>query len=211
MDVVINQVATTATQAATSRVVDSWTWYIIRAAGFMGVALLILLMLSGIGMVTGYTYKLIQPLKAWVVHKALGIALCVAIVIHIGFLLIDHYLRFSLGQILVPFVSGYTNKTNLFGIGLGSFAVAFGVLAMYGTAVVVFSSLYWIDTKKRAWKYLHYVSYFVMFAVFVHALGTGSDVKYGFLRYSFMFAGFLVLLGVISRLRRAGSLNKPKQ
>jgi methionine sulfoxide reductase heme-binding subunit len=208
MDNIIGLFGATKISVATSRAATSWAWYVIRASGFVGVILLILLMISGIGMVTGLTYKFLQPLKAWAVHKALGIALCVAIVIHVGFLLIDHFVNFSFLQITVPFVSNYTNGSKFLGVGLSAVAMALGVLAMYGTAVIVLSSLKWIDTKKRAWRYLHYVSYFVMFAAFIHALGTGTDLKHGFLRILFIAASFLVILGVISRLRRSGSLKK---
>jgi methionine sulfoxide reductase heme-binding subunit len=208
MDNIIGLFGATKISVATSRAATSWAWYVIRASGFVGVILLILLMISGIGMVTGLTYKFLQPLKAWAVHKALGIALCVAIVIHVGFLLIDHFVNFSFLQITVPFVSNYTNGSKFLGVGLSAVAMALGVLAMYGTAVIVLSSLKWIDTKKRAWRYLHYVSYFVMFAAFIHALGTGTDLKHGFLRILFIAASFLVILWVISRLRRSGSLKK---
>jgi predicted ferric reductase len=195
-------------QLATSRVAASWTWYVIRAAGFVAAGLLILLMLSGIGQVTGLTYKLIAPIKAWAIHKALAFALCAAIVVHVGFLLVDHFMPFSLVQVLVPFVSHYSNGTRLFGIGLSSIAVALGILAAYGVAVIVLSSLGWIDTKQGIWRKLHYISYFVMIAVFIHALGVGSDLKYGLFRSAWIFIAGILVIAVLSRLWRARTLRK---
>lgn len=198
---VIHFAASSASVAA-SRVKDTWTWYIIRAAGFTAAGLLFLLMLSGIGQVTGLTYRFMEPLKAWVLHKTLAIALCVVIAVHVLFLLIDAYLPFSLVQILVPFASTYNNGTSLFSFGLGSIAVALGVLAMYGVAIVVATSLGWIDSKKRLWRNTHYTSYFIIIAVFIHALGTGSDLKYGLFREVWLAAGFVIVLAVVSRLWR---------
>lgn len=198
--------ATSTVHIATQRVEADWKWYIIRAAGFVAAGLLILLMLSGIGQVTGFTYRFLEPVKAWTVHKAMAIALCVSITIHGSFLLIDNYLPFSLTQILLPFASHYNNGTKLLGIPLGALAVTMGILAMYGVAIIVASSLGWINTRKGRWRILHYLSYVVMFLVFLHALYIGSDLKYGVFREAWVVIGFVLLIGVLSRLRRVGSL-----
>jgi len=194
--------AVSTVSVATSRARESWTWYVIRAAGFTAAGLLFLLMLSGIGQVTGLIYRIMEPLKAWVLHKALAIALCVAIAIHVLFLLIDTYLPFSFTQIFVPFASMYNNGTSLLSFKLSAIAVALGVLAMYGVAIVVASSLGWIDSKKRLWRNTHYISYFVIIAVFIHALGTGADLKYGLFREVWVAAGFVLILAVVMRLWR---------
>ena len=91
--------ATSTAQIATQRFESTWTWYVIRAAGFVAAGLLFLLILSGIGMVTGYTYRFFQPAKAWIIHRALALALVASVLIHITFLLFDHYLPFNIFQI----------------------------------------------------------------------------------------------------------------
>lgn len=200
--------ATSTVHIITQRVSASWPWYIIRGAGFVAAGLLILLMLSGIGQVTGIIYRFIEPVKVWAIHKALGIALAVSIAVHVGFLLIDHFVPFSLTQILVPFASHYNNGTKLWGLPLGGIAVTLGVLAMYCVAIIVASSLGWIDTRKKTWRKLHYLSYVVIFFVFLHALYVGTDLKYGVFREAWIAAGLLILLAVIARLWRAGIVKK---
>jgi len=202
--------ATSTTQIVAQRFSTSWPWYIIRGAGFIAAGLIVLLMLSGILQVTGLIYRFIEPITAWAIHKALAIALCVSIAVHIGFLLIDSYVRFSLVQLLVPLESRYNNGTTFLGVALGSLSVSLGILAMYGIAVIVASSLGWIDTKKRAWKSLHYLSYAVAVFVFLHALYTGSDLKYGVFRLAWIGLGAVVVLGILSRLWRAGT-TQPKR
>jgi len=191
------------------RVAVSWPWYVIRAAGFVAAGLLFMLMLSGIGHVTGLTYKFIEPIKAWAIHKALAIALCVSIAVHGGFLLIDHFVPFSLTQILVPFASHYNNGTKLWGLPLGGIAVTLGILATYGVIIVVLSSLGWIDTKRKAWRKLHYISYAVAFFVFLHALYIGTDLRYGVFRKIWIGLGIVVLIGILSRLLRVGTTRNP--
>lgn len=198
-------VAINALHVVTSRVAASWPWYVVRAAGFVAAGLLFALMLSGIGQVTGLTYRFIEPVKAWALHKALAIALCLSIAVHVGFLFLDHYLPFSLLQAFVPFQSSYNNKTAFLGLPLGSLAITFGIVATYLIVIVVLSSLGWIQTKPKRWHNLHYLSYILVFLVFLHALYAGSDLKYGLFRAAWIFGGFIIVLGIASRLWRAGT------
>lgn len=200
--------ATSAINIVTQRVGVSWPWYVIRGSGFVAAGLLILLMLSGIGQVTGIIYRYLEPIKAWAIHKALAYALCISVAIHGGFLLLDKFVPFSLTQVLLPFGSQYNNGTRLAGLPLGAIAVTLGILAMYGIAIIVASSLGWIDTKKKAWRKLHYLSYAVAFFVFLHALYVGSDLKYGVFREAWVAAGVVIILAVALRLWRAGIIKK---
>ncbi len=200
--------SSTAAQLAQTRVVDSWAWYIIRAAGFTAAGLIVLLVLSGIGQVTGLTYKYIEPLKAWAIHKALALALCAAVVIHVLFLLVDHYVKFSVPQILIPFVSKYSNNTSFLGIALGWAAIAMGILAAYGIIILVASSLGWIETKKKTWRKLHYISYAVAVLVFLHALYSGSDLKYGLFRKVWILIGIVVVIGIVMRITRSKTIDR---
>jgi predicted ferric reductase len=193
---------------AANRVTTSWPWYVIRGAGFAAAGLLFLLMMSGIGQVTGATYRFIEPIKAWAIHKALAIMMCIMIAIHVGFLLLDHFISFSVIQLFLPFASHYNNGTKLAGIPLGGVAISLGILAMYGVAIVVLSSLGWINSRKKQWRKLHYISYAVVFLVFLHAIYVGSDLKYGIFRKSWEVLGFIVVIGIISRLWRAGTTNQ---
>jgi predicted ferric reductase len=206
----VDPLVANAISVAGNRLSTSWPWYIIRAAGFTAAGLLFLLMLSGIGQATGWTYRFMEPIAAWALHKALALALCAAIVVHVGFLLIDHFVRFSLASILVPFVSSYNNKTHFLGLPLGVVAVALGILAAYGVVIIVLSSLLWIDTKKPTWRLLHYLPYVVVVLVFFHALYSGTDLRSGILRDAWIFGGLIILLAIVYRLARAGSLKQDK-
>jgi len=119
-------------------------------------------------------------------------------------------MRFSLIQILIPFINRYNNGTRILGLPLGSLAIALGIFAMYGIYVIVFSSLGWIDTKKYLWQKLHFISYPVALFVMIHSLYAGTDLKHGWLRVVWIIMIMVVLVGFFHRLRRSGSLAKQK-
>jgi predicted ferric reductase len=205
---VYNILASTALQLTTSRIGSSWAWYFIRGAGFAALFLMFLLMISGIGHITGLTYKYIEPIKAWAIHKAITFGLVFAILVHVIFLLFDHYVSFSLPQIFVPFLNKYTNGTSLFGVNFGMFVVAFGIISMYLVFLIVLTSLGWIDTKKKLWKWVHYSSYIAAIMVFIHALGAGTDLKYGIFRIFMIFLLAVLVVATVMRLYRTGSIKE---
>ena len=192
-------------QKLRSRASTTWPWYITRAAGLVAVFLLLLLILSGIGLVTGYTFRFFEPLTAWATHRALGLAFGVAVLVHVVALLFDKYVPFSIAQVLFPFASSYRPAT-IFGAHLGSLYVAFGVFAFYGLAIIIITSLLWVDKKPHIWKLFHILSYFVAILVFFHGLYLGTDLTHGIFRTIWILFGLIVALGIILRLRRARSV-----
>lgn len=191
------------------RIVTTWPWYLMRASGFAAAGLVIMLMLSGIGHVTGFTYRYLEPIKAWAVHKALAYALLGCIAIHVATVLIDKFVPFSLADVLIPGLNQYNNHSALFGWALGSIAIAAGIFATWGILVIVWSSLTWINTKKHQWRQLHYLSYAVVVAVFLHGLLTGTDLRAGFLRGAWLTIGLLLVAATLIRIWRIHTLTRP--
>ena len=208
MSLLFQNFANSTTQLVVNRLDMSWQWYVIRGAGFVAAALVILLMLSGIGQVTGITYRFIEPIKAWAIHKAMALALLASVTIHVIFLFFDHFVSFTIPQLTIPFLSHVNNGTEFVGFALGSLAVTFGILATYGIIIIVASSLGWIDSHKNIWRNLHYISYAVMLLVFLHGLYSGTDLRYGTFRAAWVALGGIVVIGIFMRLRRVGSLKK---
>jgi sulfoxide reductase heme-binding subunit YedZ len=132
----------------------------------------------------------------------------VSILLHVIFIFLDHFVPFSLTQLLVPFLSNY-RQTQWFGVNVGSVWVAAGIVAFYLVALIVLSSLLVIDRAKRTWKFLHYGSYLVVGLIFLHGLYLGTDLATGWSRWLWFGFGSLVLVAIISRLWRVGTL-KPR-
>lgn len=184
---------------------SAWPWYVTRAAGLMAAVLLVVLILSGVGLITGYTFRFLEPLTAWATHRALGLAFGVSVLIHITALLFDHYVPFTIAQVLVPFLSPYRSLT-IAGHQLGSIYVALGIFALYGVVAIIISSLLWIDKKPYTWKIFHFLAYLVMIFVFIHALYIGTDLAHGIFRILWVCFGVITALAILHRLRRARSI-----
>jgi len=211
MITLLHTFAASTVDIASQRIGSSWPWYVVRGSGFVSAGLLVSLMLSGIGQATGITYRFIEPIKAWMLHKALGFSLCASVATHVLFILFDKFVNISIPQVLVPFLSPYNNGTKILGLSPGSLAIALGVLAMYGIILIVLTSLTWIDTKQGVWKFLHYLSYAVMLFVFIHALSTGTDLRYGTFRALWIGLGVVLIIAVIVRAWRLGTLRSKDQ
>ncbi|MEP7204580.1 MAG: hypothetical protein ABI716_00105 [Candidatus Saccharibacteria bacterium] len=192
-------------QVVSQRIAVSWPWYLARAAGFVAAAALFILILSGIGLVTGGMFRILEPLTAWASHRALGIIFGVAAIIHVGSLLFDRFVSFRLVDILVPWVSDYKPVT-IAGFHLGSLFVALGVLSFYLVAIIIVTSLAWIDKKPLVWKFVHLLTYLVLIFVFVHALYLGTDLTDGVLKLIWIFVGLIMALAVLLRLRRVKTI-----
>ena len=188
----------------------AFSWYFVRVSGIVSVALLLLIILSGIGQVTGWTYRFLAPIRAWTVHKILSFSLAAAVALHVLPLLIDKFHPATLWQILIPFLWQYNNGTTFLGLPLAPLAISFGVIAVYLLAVVILSSLSWNVKYPKLWHWTHQLSYVLMALIFFHVLYTGSDAKDGLDRLLWIAAGGLVLVASLLRLWRAGSLRREK-
>ena len=180
----------------------SWPWYLTRASGLVAAVCLIVLMLGGIGQITGHTFRLLDPLTAWASHRALGITLAIAVLLHVVALLFDKFVSFNIIDLLVPWLSSH-RPVDIFGFHFGSLYVALGVIALYLILAVTITSLVWIEKKPARWKLIHLLSYFAVGMVFVHALFLGTDVSTGIFKLVWIGINSVVLVAVLARLWRA--------
>jgi hypothetical protein len=188
-----------------NRAKSSWPWYLTRASGLVAAGCLIVLLLSGIGQITGQTFRFLDPLTSWASHRALGIAFSISALVHILSLLFDHFVPFNIWQVLVPWLSDY-RPVHWFGVNIGSIWVAAGVFAMYLVALIMITSLVWVEKKPYLWKLIHYLSYVTILLVFVHALYIGTDLAHGLWRWLWVFANLVIFAAVLSRLWRARTI-----
>lgn len=180
----------------------SWPWYLTRISGLVAAASFVILMLSGIGLLTGHTFSFFEPITAWASHRALGITFSVSVLVHVGSLYFDHFVPFGLTSLLVPFASNY-KQIDLLGFPVGSLYIALGVLSLYLSIAIVLTSLFMIEKKPRLWKVTHILSYLAMIFVFIHALFLGTDLSSGGLRWLWILLAFIVMYASLARLWRA--------
>lgn len=140
----------------------------------------------------------------------MAIAMSLLVVTHLSFLLVDSFAKYKLLDVLVPFRVQFENST-VFGHSVGSFYNALGITALYMLPFIIFSSLFFIESKKRLWEWLHYLSYPFMLLVYFHTLYLGTDLKHGWLRILWLGFGVRLILLTLTRVARAGSLKRASE
>jgi sulfoxide reductase heme-binding subunit YedZ len=155
---------TTVTHAGTlaTAVAPHLYWITSRAAGI--VALILSSVSVCIGLLMGGRVLRGRKPELRVTHEALSLATLAAIAVHGLTLLGDGFLHPSLGDVAVPFLSGY--KTLWTSIGI----VAFWAMVLLGLS-------YYARTRigPQRWRRLHRFTALAWILGVVHSLGEGTD------------------------------------
>ena len=180
---------TVASSVKTSSSASSiWPWYISRASGLVAYFLLFLLLVSGFGIKTSWSFKFISPTFAWLNHRYIGLALSFSVLVHLISLLMDTFVKLSLVDILVPFASSYKP---LF--------LSLGIIGFYLFLAVIISSIFTINKFPRAWRLLHYLPYPLFIVLFIHGYFIGTDSSVAAIHWMYLITGLIV--GLLSAYR----------
>jgi len=145
----------------------SWAhlvWYVDRAAGFTALVLLTASILLGLLL----SLKVASP--RWPrfltndLHEHLTLMALVFIAIHGLAILIDPFMRFGWGDVLVPLGSAYHPV-----------AMALGIVAGYLALAIWLSSRVRRQIGFRLWRRLHYATFLVYVFAGAHTLLIGND------------------------------------
>jgi methionine sulfoxide reductase heme-binding subunit len=137
-------------------------WITSRAAGFAALVLASLAVSAGLLMSTKLLKGKVADLRA--AHEILSLSTIVAIVVHAGALLGDHFLHPSVADITIPFVSGYKSGWMTVGIVSGWSMILLG-LSYYARRAV----------GAVRWRKLHRFTALAWLGGLVHSLGMGTD------------------------------------
>jgi predicted ferric reductase len=144
-------------------------WYLSRSSGIVAWALLVASMLWGVTLAVRSRHEWVRPAWTFAVHRWLGSLTVVALGLHLGALVADSYVTFTLVDLVVPFASDYR-----------PWGVALGVLSLWLVIAVQFSSRVLRRLPRGWWRVLHRSSYALILTVSVHAVLTGTDALRGF-------------------------------
>ena len=168
----------------------SLPWYVARSAGITAYLLMFLIIVLGEGMTTGFAYALMTPVKAWVIHKYLGIAFGVTLLVHILSLLFDKFISFNLSDVLVPYSSSY--QTNYVGLGIFGF---------YLVLAIILSSLLVRLRFPFFWRYVHFLVYPLFVLSFIHGVSIGTDTGTSIMQIMYSMTGTIFILLLLYRWR----------
>jgi methionine sulfoxide reductase heme-binding subunit len=139
-------------------------WFMARSAGIISWAFLTASVLWGILLSTDLFPKRRRP--AWLLdlHRWFGGLTISFALIHVGALIADSYVEFSLLDVTVPFVSSWK-----------PIPVALGVMAMWGLVAVEVTSLAMKSLPRRFWRIVHRTSYATFWLASLHGTFAGTD------------------------------------
>jgi len=164
-------------------------WYLSRVSGLVAYVLLWLSMALGLGMTNRLARIWPGGPLAFDLHQhasllGLGFAL-----LHALILLGDHYMNYSVAQLLTPFAS---KPYRPLWVGLGQ-------VGLYLMAVVGLSFFARSITGHHFWRMIHYLSFVVFLLALAHGLLSGTDTTTVWVRGVYLASGASVLFLTIYR------------
>jgi hypothetical protein len=156
-------------------------WYVARATGLVAWALATVAVLWGLFLHTRALGP--KPTKPWLLdlHRHLGALTVGFIALHIGALVADSFVHFSVVDVLVPFASDWKPGP-----------VAWGVVATYAFVAVQLTSVFMRRVPKKVWRRVHLTSYLAFVAATIHGITAGTDLGNPVVQWT-LAAGLLLL------------------
>ncbi len=164
-------------------------WYLTRATGAVALVLLTLSVVLGVVNVKRYATPQTPRFIVDGCHRMASLLVCVLLAIHIGTSVLDGYAPIRLADVVIPF--GGTYRPLWLGLG----ALAFDLLL-----ALVVTSLLRARLGVRAWRAIHWLAYACWPVAMLHGLGTGSDVRAGWLVGMSAMCAAAVLVAIVARL-----------
>jgi predicted ferric reductase len=141
-------------------------WFISRSSGVLAYMLLTLAVMWGLVQSGAILRPTIPPALALGLHSFLNWSAVAMVGLHAFILLGDNFIKMTLSDLVIPFVSPYR-----------PLAIGLGVLAFY-LMLMLSLSFYarrWLGQK--TFRAFHYASFLTYLLVSVHGLTSGSDLN----------------------------------
>jgi sulfoxide reductase heme-binding subunit YedZ len=139
-------------------------WYVARSAGIAAYLLVTVAVLLGLTMAGKKTFPRWPRFVVEDVHRFVGLLAGSFVVIHVFTIAIDAWLPFSIGSIVVPFLSRYRPLW-----------VAPGIVAAELLLALAVTNHYRGRLPYRVWRRAHYLNFAVWSAATLHGVGSGTD------------------------------------
>jgi predicted ferric reductase len=157
-------------------------WYVTRAAGIVAYLLLWFSTVLGLAVKSKFLDRMLDRMFTYDFHEFISLLSIGFILLHVIVLLLDRYLPYSLGQVLIPFLSPYRPLW-----------VGIGVIAFYVTLLVTVT--FYLRTKigQKAFRLIHVLSLVGYLGVTLHGLYAGTDAVLPAMKLLYDGTGLVVL------------------
>ena len=142
-------------------------WFLSRSSAFAAFGLLWLSMVFGLLITNKLARMWPGGPTAFDMHQYVSLLGLGFIIFHALILLGDHYINYSITQLLVPFASESYRRLS----------VAWGQLGLYLGLVVSLSFYIRRTLSQHVWRLLHFLSFALYLLALVHGLWSGTDAS----------------------------------
>jgi sulfoxide reductase heme-binding subunit YedZ len=167
-------------------------WYLSRGTGAVALLLLTASLAIGIADVARWSSPRWPRFVVDALHGTLSLAAVLLVAAHVVTSVLDPFAPLRLTDAVIPFVGQYRPLW----LGLG--AVSFDLLL-----VLVVTSLLRRHIGAHAWRAVHWTAYACWPPALVHTLGTGSDVRRGWMLALSLACSVVVVIAVGARIMAA--------
>ena len=168
---------------------SNWAWYLSRSSGILAYIFLWLTILLGLAIQN----SLLKRIYNFDTHCFLGAASVFWSLVHGISLLFDPMIKFSLGDIAIPFFS----KTAI----VDPYYMGVGIFAFYLIVIMTITSYLRANLYHWFWRFLHLLNPAAFVFVVLHGYFNGTDVNNNsFVGSSYLFSAFVLILVYVMNL-----------
>jgi len=165
-------------------------WYLSRATAFASLSLLWLSMVLGIGITNKMARTWPGAAAAFAIHEYVSLVGLAFAAFHALVILGDHYINFTLLQILIPFTT--TDYRPLW--------VGIGQVGFYLWVIVALSFYIRSAIGQKTWRVLHYASFAMYLMGLFHGLFSGTDTNLPWAQNFYWITGGILLFLFFARV-----------
>lgn len=160
-------------------------WYLSRATSFVALSLLWISMALGLGITNKMARLWPGAPAAFAIHEYVSLLGLAFAIFHAIVILGDHYIKFTLLQLLVPFST----------VGYRPFWVGVGQVGFYAWAILAATFYVRPIIGQKTWRFLHYGSFGMYLLGIFHGIFSGTDASASWAQnYYWISAGSLLFL-----------------
>jgi len=176
-------------------------WYLSRGTSFVAMSLLWLSMALGLGISNKLARIWPGAPAAFAIHEYVSLLGLLFAIFHAMVLMGDHYIKFSLAQIVVPFTT----------VGYKPLLVGLGQVGFYVWLLVALSFYVRSKIGPKTWRAIHYISFISYCMALYHGITSGTDTKMMWAQSYYWISGasllFLLMYRIIVSI--AAKFSKP--
>lgn len=165
-------------------------WYLSRSTAFASLSLLWLSMALGMGITNKMARAWPGAAAAFAIHEYVSLLGLAFAAFHAVVILGDHYINFTLLQLLVPFST----------VAYRPLWVGIGQVGFYMWLIVALSFYIRSAIGQKTWRVLHYASFAMYLMGLFHGLFSGTDTTTPWAQNYYWISGGILLFLFVGRI-----------